>query len=426
MSLAVDGGEVVGVAAMSFFRTALDGVETRLAIPVNVATDPRYRGQGVFSTLERENEAAAAATGSPLTVTFPNGASYPIFMSRLGWVDLPRLRLWARPLRAGAVVRYALGRPGERGGLRAPEPTRAHDPRPRDAARRALRRGDRRARASRGGRLREPLRPRRRVLQLALPRLAARLPLLRRVPRTARCAASPSSGTRSSTASRPAFSPISSRRRTARRRVRALFSRAVDEVKGGADALVLLPPPSRGAPARARSRRASRRRTRSCASSASRSTKAHRSTSARTRGTSPSATSTSSDARQARLHHAAGRPAAPGARRDRAEDRARSRSSSTRSSCSPTALSRASCRRTAACATFRARRKAGRGVALRGGARARASRSSRRRGRRAHVPDLRRARRAARPAAPRPARPLVHALAREPAAAGGRAGLDAR
>jgi GNAT superfamily N-acetyltransferase len=119
VSLAVDGGEVVGVAAMSFFRTALNGVETRLAIPVNVATDPRYRGQGIFSTLERENETAAASSGSPLTVTFPNGASYPIFMSRLGWIDLPRLRLWARPLRAGAVLRYALRRSGERGGLRA-------------------------------------------------------------------------------------------------------------------------------------------------------------------------------------------------------------------------------------------------------------------------------------------------------------------
>jgi GNAT superfamily N-acetyltransferase len=120
VSLAVDGDDVVGVAAMSFFRTALNGSVTRLAIPVNVATDPRYRGQGVFSTLERENEAAAAASGSPLTVTFPNGASYPIFVTRLGWIDLPRLRLWARPLRASAVVRYVLGRPGARvGGLRA-------------------------------------------------------------------------------------------------------------------------------------------------------------------------------------------------------------------------------------------------------------------------------------------------------------------
>ncbi len=121
VSLAVDQGEVVGVAAMSFFTTLLDGVETRLAIPVNVATDARYRGQGVFSTLEHENESAAAAAGSPLTVTFPNASSHPIFVRRLGWIDLQRLRLWARPLRFSGVVRYALGREGEREGMRAPD-----------------------------------------------------------------------------------------------------------------------------------------------------------------------------------------------------------------------------------------------------------------------------------------------------------------
>ncbi len=121
VSLAVDEGEVVGVAAMSFFRVQLDGAQTRLAIPVNVATDARYRGQGVFSTLQAENEVAAASSGSPLTVTFPNAKSYPIFVSRLGWLDLPRMRLWARPLRASGVVRYALGRAGEHGGMREPD-----------------------------------------------------------------------------------------------------------------------------------------------------------------------------------------------------------------------------------------------------------------------------------------------------------------
>jgi GNAT superfamily N-acetyltransferase len=121
VSLAVDDGEVIGVAAMSFFRTRLDGVETRLAIPVNVATHARYRGQGVFSTLQQANEEAAAASGSPVTVTFPNAKSYPIFIRRLGWIDLPSLRLWARPLRAAGVVRYVLGRAGERGGMREPD-----------------------------------------------------------------------------------------------------------------------------------------------------------------------------------------------------------------------------------------------------------------------------------------------------------------
>jgi GNAT superfamily N-acetyltransferase len=123
VSLAVDEGDVIGVAAMSFFRTRLEGVETRLAIPVNVATDARYRGRGVFSTLQQANEEAAAAAGSPLTVTFPNARSYPIFVRRLGWIDLPRLRLWARPLRVAGVVRYAFGRPGERGGMRASDVT---------------------------------------------------------------------------------------------------------------------------------------------------------------------------------------------------------------------------------------------------------------------------------------------------------------
>ena len=121
VSLAVDDGEVIGVAAMSFFRTRLEGVETRLAIPVNVATDARYRGRGVFSTLQEANEEAAAGSGSPLTVTFPNARSHPIFVGRLGWIDLPPLRLWARPLRAGGVVRYLLGRAGERGGMRGPD-----------------------------------------------------------------------------------------------------------------------------------------------------------------------------------------------------------------------------------------------------------------------------------------------------------------
>ena len=218
VSLAVDEGEVVGVAAMSFFNTRLEGVETRLAIPVNVATDSRYRGQGVFSTMQQRNEEAAAASGSPLTVTFPNANSYPIFIRRLGWIDLPRLRLWAKPLRVAGVVRYALRREGEQ----------RRDARPRPASRMSTASMCARSTASRrtwttlglraAEALRQPLLARRRVLQLALPRLAARLPLLRRIPRTGRSRASRSWVIRSSTASRRDFSPISSQiLRTGRR-----------------------------------------------------------------------------------------------------------------------------------------------------------------------------------------------------------------
>ncbi|HSF60091.1 MAG TPA: GNAT family N-acetyltransferase [Gaiellaceae bacterium] len=245
VSLAIDGDEVVGVAAMSFFRTALGGVETRLAIPVNVATDPRYRGQGVFSTLERENEAAAAASGSPLTVTFPNGASYPIFTNRLGWIDLPRLRLWARPLRGGAVVRYALGRPGERGGLRAPDlanrTLRGHEVRLVDRFGPEMDELGRRAAAGYGSHfVRDAEYFNWRYLDS---------------PRDYRCFGAyrgrelvgvavvgqtfkhgVSAGFLADLVAAPGGRQV----------VRALLARAVEEVRGGADALVLLPPPSRG------------------------------------------------------------------------------------------------------------------------------------------------------------------------------------
>ena len=246
VSLAVDGGEVVGVAAMSFFRTVLEGSVTRLAIPVNVATDPRYRGQGVFSRLERENETAAAETGAPLTVTFPNGASYPIFVSRLGWVDLPRLRLWARPLRAGAVVGYALGRPGRAGGLRPPEPAareiRGLEVRPLVAFGADLDELGRRAAAAYGSHFVRD------AEYFAWRYLDS--------PRDYRCFGAyregelrgvavvghtfkhgVSAGFLADLVAAPEASSV----------VRALLARAVDEVKGGADALVLLPPPSRAA-----------------------------------------------------------------------------------------------------------------------------------------------------------------------------------
>jgi GNAT superfamily N-acetyltransferase len=246
VSLAVDDGEVVGVAAMSFFRTVLDGAETRLAIPVNVATDPRYRGQGVFSTLERENEAAAAATGAPLTVTFPNGASHPIFVGRLGWVDLPRLRLWARPLRAGAVVRYALGRAGTHGGLRA-----------RDMSPRTIRGLEVRALERFGPDFDELGRRAATGYGSHFVRDAEYLNWrYLDSPRDYRCFGAYGGGALRGVAVvghtfkhgvSAGFLADLVTEPEARDEVRALLARAVAEVKGAADALVLLPPPSRTA-----------------------------------------------------------------------------------------------------------------------------------------------------------------------------------
>ena len=92
-----DGDRAVGLASMSFLRSRVAGREQLVAMPLQVATDSDQRGKGIFSRLELANEAAAAEQGCELGVTFPNDASRGIFLERLGWQELWRGRIWARP-----------------------------------------------------------------------------------------------------------------------------------------------------------------------------------------------------------------------------------------------------------------------------------------------------------------------------------------
>lgn len=122
LSLAEDGERVVGVASMSFLRCRLRGTEKVVPMPLQVATDPAWQGRGIFSTLELANEEEAAARGCAIGLTFPNDASRPIFLGRLGWEELWRSRIWARPpvppLRRGRLRVEELGAiPDEAGSL---------------------------------------------------------------------------------------------------------------------------------------------------------------------------------------------------------------------------------------------------------------------------------------------------------------------
>lgn len=96
VSLAEDDGRLVGVACMSPYRLQVGGRELTALVPLHVATHPEHRRRGVFSTLERANEERAAGRAA-VAITFPNAASAAVFRSRLGWVDLPGPRVWARP-----------------------------------------------------------------------------------------------------------------------------------------------------------------------------------------------------------------------------------------------------------------------------------------------------------------------------------------
>jgi GNAT superfamily N-acetyltransferase len=105
VSVAVLEGRIAGVAAMSWLRMHTGDAIVRVPFSLHVATHPAARGRGVFQALELENEPRAADEGARYALTFPNAATEPIFLGRLGWVSLPGPRMWIRPVNPWQIVR---------------------------------------------------------------------------------------------------------------------------------------------------------------------------------------------------------------------------------------------------------------------------------------------------------------------------------
>ena len=111
--LGEEGDRVVGVVAMSFLRMAVEGRELEVGMPIHLATDPGFRGRGVFSELQGRNEERARELGIKLLLIVPNAASARVLKARLGWQALEPLRIWARPKlvrgrqRASPIERFA-------------------------------------------------------------------------------------------------------------------------------------------------------------------------------------------------------------------------------------------------------------------------------------------------------------------------------
>jgi GNAT superfamily N-acetyltransferase len=89
--LAEEDGRVVGSVGIGYGRDGAVGQA------FDLATDPQYRGRGVFSELQSANENRARDAGATLLVTVPTPESARILTGRLGWRALPPLRVWARP-----------------------------------------------------------------------------------------------------------------------------------------------------------------------------------------------------------------------------------------------------------------------------------------------------------------------------------------
>lgn len=98
MSVARDDGRVIGVAAHSLYRMMLAGVERLATFSVHATTDPVARGRGVFVGLERKHEDEAEARGAAVVLAFASAPTAPLFLGPLGWTQVGKLRIWARPL----------------------------------------------------------------------------------------------------------------------------------------------------------------------------------------------------------------------------------------------------------------------------------------------------------------------------------------
>jgi GNAT superfamily N-acetyltransferase len=98
MSVARDNGRVIGVASHSLYRMVLRGQEQLVAFSVHATTDESARGQGIFPALERRHEDEAQAQGAAVVLAFASKPTAPIFLGPLGWTEIGRLRVWARPL----------------------------------------------------------------------------------------------------------------------------------------------------------------------------------------------------------------------------------------------------------------------------------------------------------------------------------------
>jgi GNAT superfamily N-acetyltransferase len=114
MSVARTDGRVIGVASHSLYRMVLEGEERLATFSVHATTDDSARGQGIFPALERRHEEQAEARGAAVVLAFASKPTEPIFLGPLGWTEVGRLRIWARPLpgflrprsRAEAIERF--------------------------------------------------------------------------------------------------------------------------------------------------------------------------------------------------------------------------------------------------------------------------------------------------------------------------------
>ena len=109
-SVAVLDGAVVGAAGHSLARLVVGGREQLAQFSVHAVTAPEARGLGIFRALELRHEEQGKERGSTCVLAFASAPTRPLFLEPLGWTQIDRRRIWARPVPLGRRGSRALDR----------------------------------------------------------------------------------------------------------------------------------------------------------------------------------------------------------------------------------------------------------------------------------------------------------------------------
>lgn len=113
--VALDGDRLVGYRTLLRWRFATDeGTVLSAVRAVDTATDPDYRGRGIFRLLTLEAVAdLTRAGGDAFVFNTPNDKSRPGYLS-MGWTPVGRLPVGVLPAGPGALLRMARSRVASR------------------------------------------------------------------------------------------------------------------------------------------------------------------------------------------------------------------------------------------------------------------------------------------------------------------------
>jgi len=116
-------GEAVSGYACSPRRVLARGDESRGALvgeTGDVMTHPEWRGRGIFSALDRAAMEATSQAGWPVVFGLPNRQSERLFVEKLGWKSVGRIRPWTFVLASDPQARTERARAGRLAALAVP------------------------------------------------------------------------------------------------------------------------------------------------------------------------------------------------------------------------------------------------------------------------------------------------------------------